>query len=101
MGKLQCVIDQLATYVLVRWVIAFLLLSVFVYRAAINQGKRCRVKRVGFHVISYFLGLYMLDKFLGFISPKDEDDVTILPTREGEEFKPFRRAIKELDLWYS
>ena len=53
---------------------------------------------IGFHIISYFLGLYMLDKFLGFISPKDEEDV-ILPTRETEEFKPFRRAVRELDLW--
>ena len=58
---------------------------------------------LGFHIISYFLGLYMLDKFLGFISPKDEEDVTssgsVLPTRESDEFRPFRRAVKELDLW--
>ena len=45
----------------------------------------------------------MLDKFLGFISPKDEEDVMtttpVLPTTQNEEFKPFRRAVKELDLW--
>ena len=56
-------------------------------------------------MISYFLGLFMLDKFLGFISPKDEEDVTssgaILPTRQNDEFRPFRRAVKELDLWKS
>ncbi len=47
----------------------------------------------------------MLDKFLGFISPKDEEDVmgvdSVLPTRENDEFRPFRRAVRELDLWYS
>ncbi len=45
----------------------------------------------------------MLDKFLGFISPKDEEDVmtnnTVLPRYENDEFRPFRRAVKELDLW--
>ena len=102
--RLQSLIDRLAIYPCARWLIALIFFSVFVYRAAINDGMVYAT--LGFHVLSYFLGLYMLDKFLGFISPKDEEDVltydgTVLPTREGEEFKPFKRAVKELDLWYS
>eukprot|EP00826_Nyctotherus_ovalis_P039665 TRINITY_DN3827_c0_g1_i8.p1 TRINITY_DN3827_c0_g1~~TRINITY_DN3827_c0_g1_i8.p1 ORF type:complete len:192 (-),score=41.70 TRINITY_DN3827_c0_g1_i8:144-719(-) len=95
--KLQCIIDLLALRCCMRWSIALALFLFFVYRAVHNGG---------LHVISYFLGLYMLEQFLGFISPKDELDViapnqSVLPTRENEDFKPFKRAVKELDLWKS
>jgi len=101
----QIYVDRYAIYPKERWLVAGILFIIYIYRAYINQGifKPGFTCYKGFHIISYFLGLYMLDKFLGFISPKDEEDVAgaaILPTRENEEFRPFRRAIKELDLWY-
>ena len=92
----QVYVDYYSIYPKSRWFAAFLLLLIYIYRAFINDG--IFHYYIGLHVISYFLGLYMLDKFLGFISPKDEDDV-MLPVRQSDEFKPFRRAIKELDLW--
>eukprot|EP00826_Nyctotherus_ovalis_P005195 TRINITY_DN11165_c0_g7_i1.p1 TRINITY_DN11165_c0_g7~~TRINITY_DN11165_c0_g7_i1.p1 ORF type:complete len:135 (+),score=12.12 TRINITY_DN11165_c0_g7_i1:97-501(+) len=98
----QSLFDRLATCVLSRWVAALLLFAFFVYRAAINNGMRS--VSVGLHLVSYFLGLFMLDHFLGFISPKDESDIpnprTVLPMKRNEEFKPFRRAVREFDLWY-
>eukprot|EP00826_Nyctotherus_ovalis_P037182 TRINITY_DN3377_c0_g1_i2.p2 TRINITY_DN3377_c0_g1~~TRINITY_DN3377_c0_g1_i2.p2 ORF type:complete len:186 (-),score=35.48 TRINITY_DN3377_c0_g1_i2:135-692(-) len=88
---IQLYVDRYVIYPKARWVFAGVVFLIYVYRAYVNNG---------LHVISYFLGLYMLDKFLGFISPKNEEDV-ILPTRQNEEFKPFRRAVRELDLWKS
>ena len=101
--KVQWVVDRLTIYPVARWLLALCLFGFYVYRAVINQGKEGQGSRVGFHIISYFLGLFLLDKILGFISPKNEEDVmstdSVLPTTQNDEFKPFRRAVKELDLW--
>eukprot|EP00826_Nyctotherus_ovalis_P066740 TRINITY_DN9897_c0_g7_i2.p1 TRINITY_DN9897_c0_g7~~TRINITY_DN9897_c0_g7_i2.p1 ORF type:complete len:134 (+),score=22.66 TRINITY_DN9897_c0_g7_i2:69-470(+) len=93
----QVYVDRFSIYPKLRWLFAVLLLGVYAYRAYVNNGM-VSANLIGFHVVTYFLGLYMLDKFLGFISPKDEEDV-ILPTRQNDEFRPFRRAVRELDLW--
>src|SRR5215469_11620152 len=62
-------------------------------------------------VVAYSLGIYLLNLFLAFISPKfdpsleqDEgmEDGTsgALPTKE-EEFRPFVRRLPEFKFWYS
>ena len=69
--------------------------------------------------------LYLLDRLIGFLAPRDipdfgeeeeEDGVleldgitdpskteasSFLPTREGDDFKPFFRRVKEMDFWLS
>jgi len=61
--------------------------------------------------VAYSLGIYLLNLFLAFISPKfdpsleqDEgmEDGTsgALPTKE-EEFRPFVRRLPEFKFWYS
>lgn len=102
--NVQRIVDRYAIYPKSRWLVTGLLFLIYVYRAYINQGRELHLRiLIGFHIISYFLGLYMLDKFLGFISPKEEEDVmsnsSVLPIYENDEFRPFRRAVKELDLW--
>lgn len=62
--------------------------------------------------MAYSLGIYLLNLFLAFISPKfdpsleqDEgmEDGTAggLPTKEEEEFRPFVRRLPEFKFWYS
>lgn len=62
--------------------------------------------------VAYSLGIYLLNLFLAFISPKfdpsleqDEgmEDGTAggLPTKEEEEFRPFVRRLPEFKFWYS
>jgi hypothetical protein len=47
------------------------------------------------------VALQVLESFIGFISPKDAEQMETgpMPTYEGDEFRPFRRAIKEYDFW--
>jgi len=62
--------------------------------------------------VAYSLGIYLLNLFLAFLSPKfdpsleqDEgmEDGTAggLPTKEEEEFRPFVRRLPEFKFWYS
>ena len=59
----------------------------------------------GFHVVSYILAIYILNSFLGFITPKfgdvedEEEDNPILPTKERDEYKPMVRKIGEVRFW--
>jgi len=94
-------VDKTIIYPKERWVFTLLMIFLYAYRLYITQG---------YFVITYLLGLYLLDLFLGFISPQDEaedgdfdveEDQSILPSRDTDEYKPFRRKVKEFDLWLS
>jgi hypothetical protein len=62
--------------------------------------------------VAYSLGIYLLNLFLAFLSPKfdpslEQDEgmedgaVGGLPTKEEEEFRPFVRRLPEFKFWYS
>lgn len=61
--------------------------------------------------MAYSLGIYLLNLFLAFISPKFdpsleqdegmEDGTSGLPSKENDEFKPFVRRLPEFKFWYS
>jgi hypothetical protein len=64
------------------------------------------------HAVAYSLGIYLLNLFLAFISPKfdpsleqdegmEDGQAGGLPTKEEEEFKPFVRRLPEFKFWYS
>uniref|UniRef100_A0A7N0TZG4 Protein RER1 n=1 Tax=Kalanchoe fedtschenkoi TaxID=63787 RepID=A0A7N0TZG4_KALFE len=60
----------------------------------------------GFYVVSYGLGIYILNLLIGFLSPKvdpelENSDGATLPTRGSDEFKPFVRRLPEFKFWYS
>jgi hypothetical protein len=62
-------------------------------------------------VVAYTLGIYLLNLFLAFISPKFdpsleqdegmEDGTSGLPTKEEDEFRPFVRRLPEFKFWHS
>ncbi|KAK4956869.1 hypothetical protein LTR10_006398 [Elasticomyces elasticus] len=65
-------------------------------------------------VVAYSLGIYLLNLFLAFISPKfdpslssDEDMEdgsnlqSPLPTKNDQEFKPFVRRLPEFKFWHA
>ena len=64
----------------------------------------------GFYIITYGLGIYILNLLIGFLSPRidpefaseddDDDDVAPLPTQTDQEFKPFIRRLPEFKFWY-
>ncbi|PNF18403.1 Protein RER1, partial [Cryptotermes secundus] len=61
----------------------------------------------GWYIITYALGIYHLNLFIAFITPKVdpadeyEDEGPQLPTRANEEFRPFIRRLPEFKFWHS
>lgn len=58
----------------------------------------------GFYVVSYGLGIYILNLLIGFLSPKDDPELEALdgaslPTKGSDEFKPFIRRLPEFKFW--
>jgi len=58
----------------------------------------------GWFIVTYGLGIYLLNLFIGFLSPSidpEGDDGPGLPSSTGEEFRPFERRVPEFKFWYS
>ena len=61
--------------------------------------------------VAYSLGIYLLNLFLAFISPKFdpsleqdegmEEGASSLPTKQDQEFRPFVRRLPEFKFWYA
>ncbi|XP_058092055.1 protein RER1B-like [Magnolia sinica] len=60
----------------------------------------------GFYIVTYGLGIYLLNLLIGFLSPKVDPELEVmdglsLPTKGSDEFKPFIRRLPEFKFWYS
>ncbi|KAJ3338235.1 retention in endoplasmic reticulum protein 1 [Gonapodya sp. JEL0774] len=65
----------------------------------------------GWYIVTYALGIYILNLFIAFLSPKfdpafemdtsEEGEGGGLPTKADEEFKPFIRRLPEFKFWLS
>ena len=54
----------------------------------------------GFYIVTYGLGIFLLNLFIGFLSPLEEDaDGPVLPLNDLDEFKPFVRRLPEFKFW--
>ena len=55
--------------------------------------------------MTYVLGIYVLNLFIGFMTPSqgdledEENDEPVLPTKEADEYKPFVRKVPEYRFW--
>mmetsp|Transcript_4454 Transcript_4454/g.7338 ORF Transcript_4454/g.7338 Transcript_4454/m.7338 type:complete len:183 (-) Transcript_4454:121-669(-) len=94
--KYQYVMDKSSPHVLYRWIgffVAFLLYCVRVYYLD------------GWFIVTYALGIYLLNQFIGFLSPQFDPEETgsdlDLPTSNNEEFRPFARRLPEFKFWHS
>ncbi|XP_034188236.1 protein RER1 isoform X1 [Osmia lignaria lignaria] len=96
----QRYLDLWTPHVVSRWTFAFLLIFLFVLRIFLSQG---------WYIVTYALGIYHLNLFIAFLTPKMDPamdfDVDIegpeLPTRSNDEFRPFIRRLPEFKFWYS
>jgi len=98
LGELhQLYLDKSTPYVNSRWSVWLLLMVVYGIRVFILQG---------WYIITYALGIYLLNLLLAFLTPKIDpaleldDDGPSLPTRSSEEFRPFMRRLPEFKFWY-
>jgi len=101
----QTYLDKSTPFVTQRWVGTGVVFSLFALRILIVRG---------WYIVAYTLGIYLLNIFLAFISPKFDPSLELdldegvedggaggLPTKEEEEFRPFVRRLPEFKFWFS
>lgn len=91
----QYYLDRSAPHVLHRWLGTLAAATIYVLRVYYARG---------FYVVSYGLGIYILNLLIGFLSPKVDPELEILegaslPTKVSDEFRPFVRRLPEFKFW--
>ncbi|CAM8977630.1 unnamed protein product [Rhodiola kirilowii] len=86
---------RLTPHVVHRWHGTLGAAAIYVLRVYFAQG---------FYVVSYGLGIYILNLLIGFLSPKVDPELEILegaslPTKDSDEFRPFVRRLPEFKFW--
>ncbi|KAL1610442.1 hypothetical protein SLS60_002110 [Paraconiothyrium brasiliense] len=98
----QAYLDKSTPFTAYRWTGTGVLFLLFAIRILVAEG---------WYIVAYSLGIYLLNLFLAFISPKFdpsleqdegmEDGTSGLPTKEEDEFRPFVRRLPEFKFWYA
>ncbi|KAK4491403.1 hypothetical protein RD792_002148 [Penstemon davidsonii] len=93
----QYYLDKSTPHSLYRWIGTFALVCLYALRVYYIQG---------FYIVSYGLGIYILNLLIGFLSPLvdpelEPNDGPSLPTKGSDEFKPFIRRLPEFKFWYA
>ncbi|EGG06572.1 uncharacterized protein MELLADRAFT_71884 [Melampsora larici-populina 98AG31] len=107
----QSQLDRLTPYTTYRWAGTIGLIFLFMLRILLSQG---------WYIVTYALGIYLLNLFLAFLQPKfdpsleqdqAENEVEAGGPSDGllgntnggtdEEFKPFIRRLPEFKFWHS
>lgn len=93
----QYYLDKSTPHTLYRWIGTFLIVSLYALRVTYVQG---------FYIVTYGLGIYILNLLIGFLSPlvdpeTEPMDGPLLPTKGSDEFKPFIRRLPEFKFWYA
>ncbi|MFT7804538.1 protein RER1-like [Arapaima gigas] len=103
----QSWLDKSTPFSVVRWAVTILLAVIYMIRVYILQG---------WYIVTYALGIYHLNLFIAFLSPKVDPsllddagkipkllkyDGPSLPTKQNEEFRPFIRRLPEFKFWHS
>jgi len=92
--KFQSLIDASSPHYIVRWIFLLFLCLTYCIRVYVLQG---------FYIVTYGLGIFLLNLFIGFLTPVDDtdNDGPSLPITEYDEYKPFVRRLPEFKFWYS
>lgn len=85
-------LDKTIIWIKVRWGAFLFVLSLYGLRVYLIQG---------FCIVSYGLGIYLLNLLIGFLSPAvdPETEGNTLPTVNSEEYRPFNRKLPEFKFW--
>lgn len=93
----QYYLDRVTPLPYYRWLGTIILAAIYVLRVYYVQG---------FYVVSYGLGIYILNLLIGFLSPLVDPEMgnseeALLPMKGSDEFKPFIRRLPEFKFWYA
>ncbi|XP_022132445.1 protein RER1A-like [Momordica charantia] len=98
--RYQHLLDRCTPFIFYRWIACFAIASIYVLRVYLIEG---------FYIVSYGLGIYILNLLIGFLSPQVDPEIPdlhegtgpALPISESDEFRPFVRRLPEFKFWYS
>jgi len=92
--KWQHYLDLSAPHTVPRWLLTALVVLIYCLRVYLING---------WYIITYGLGIYVLNLLIGFLSPQadPETEGPTLPTSKDDEFRPFIRRLPEFKFWYS
>ncbi|PRT54513.1 Protein RER1 [Wickerhamiella sorbophila] len=99
----QFYLDKIVPHVRARWFVLVALIELFMLRILLSRG---------WYIVCYGLGIYLLNLFLAFLTPKfdpsleddlrsTEEEEGTLPNNESDEFRPFIRRLPEFNFWYN
>ncbi|TXG52202.1 hypothetical protein EZV62_021371 [Acer yangbiense] len=93
----QYYLDRSTPHPVHRWLGTLAVALIYVLRVYFLQG---------FYIVTYGLGIYILNLLIGFLSPKIDPELEALdgaslPTKGSDEFKPFIRRLPEFKFWYA
>ncbi|XP_015768203.1 PREDICTED: protein RER1-like isoform X2 [Acropora digitifera] len=96
--RYQTFLDSTVPHLTPRWITTLLMMFLFMARIFYLQG---------WYIVTYALGIYQLNLFIAFLTPKIdpaldelEEDGPELPTKADQEFRPFIRRLPEFKFWY-
>jgi hypothetical protein len=92
--KFQFFLDKSTPHPVARWVGSLVVAAIFGLRAYYING---------FYIVTYGLGIYLLNLLIGFLSPQVDPEIEDpgLPSKATDEFKPFIRRLPEFKFWYA
>eukprot|EP00927_Polykrikos_kofoidii_P076921 TRINITY_DN73937_c0_g1_i1.p1 TRINITY_DN73937_c0_g1~~TRINITY_DN73937_c0_g1_i1.p1 ORF type:complete len:189 (+),score=29.46 TRINITY_DN73937_c0_g1_i1:125-691(+) len=87
----QHFIDRTTLWIKCRWASFFLALVLYAVRIWYVKA---------FHIVTYSLGIYLLNLTIGFLTPAiDPEETDGVPVANSEEFRPFSRKVSEFKFW--
>ena len=91
--KFQIFLDRSTPHTIPRWLASLAVALIYCMRVFFLQG---------FYIVTYGLGIYLLNLLIGFLSPQVdmETEGPSLPSKGSDEFKPFIRRLPEFKFWY-
>lgn len=92
--KFQHYLDKSTPHPVARWLGSVVVAAIYSVRVYFLQG---------FYIVTYGLGIYLLNLLIGFLSPQvdPETEGPTLPSKGSDEFKPFIRRLPEFKFWYA
>lgn len=93
-SQFQVLLDRSTPHIVGRWIAFVFLMGMYTLRVYLVNG---------WYIVTYGLGIYLLNNLIGFLSPQVDPDSEgpCLPTRDSEEFRPFSRRLPEFKFWYA
>lgn len=92
--KMQYWLDKSTPFPVYRWVGSLVVAVIYALRVYYLKG---------FYIVTYGLGIYLLNLLIGFLSPQVDPELEgpSLPQKGSDEFKPFIRRLPEFKFWYA